>query len=73
MLQKYGIIQDGILILSKDCQEGYKPVVFAEIPDNFDQQTQAVFQIEPVDKGDYIEVGVEIKELPPQEDNEFEM
>jgi hypothetical protein len=65
MLQKYGIIQDGVMILSEDYLEGYKPVAFAEIPDTFDQETQAVFQAAPVDAGDHIEVGVEMRDLPP--------
>lgn len=68
MSQKYGIIQDKKLILSDECQEGYRPVEFAEIPSDFDQQTQAVFQTEPVDMGDYIFVGVEIRALPPSEE-----
>jgi len=35
-------------------------VIFAEIPE-FDQETQAVYQIGPVDRGDDIYVGVEIR------------
>jgi len=72
-MQKYGIIQEGNLILNENCQEGYKPVVFAEIPDNFDQLTQAIFQAMPIDQGDYIDLGIEIVELPPQEDGGFDM
>ena len=44
-----------------------KPIIYAEIP-QFNQETQAVFQKEPVDMGEYIEVGVEIRDLPPQEE-----
>ena len=73
MSQKYGIIQEGKLILSENYQEGYKPVIFAEIPDNFDQMTQAIFQAMPIDQGDYIDLGIEIVDLPPQEDVEFGM
>lgn len=43
-----------------------KPIVYAEIPD-FNQETQAVFQTEPVDMGDHIFVGVEVRDLPPDE------
>jgi len=43
-----------------------KPIIYAEIPE-FDQTTQAVFQEEPVDNGDYIFVGVRIEDLPPDE------
>ncbi len=46
-----------------------KPIVYAPIPD-FDQETQAVFQTEPADKGEYIEIGVEVRDLPPQEGGE---
>ena len=70
MSQKYGIIRDRILILSDDCLEGSKPVIFAEIPE-FNQETQAVFQLEPVDMGDYIYAGNEVRGLPPQEEGEM--
>jgi len=43
-----------------------KPVKFAEIPKNFDQTTQAVYQGDPVDKGDYIECGVIVVDLPEE-------
>lgn len=45
-----------------------KPIIYAPIPD-FDQETQAVYQTEPVDRGDHIEIGVEVRDLPPQEDD----
>jgi hypothetical protein len=55
------------LTLSENYQEGYKPVVFAEIPDAFDQMTQCIFQGNALDKGDYIEVGIEIRNIEPEE------
>lgn len=39
-----------------------KPIVYAEIPE-FDQATQAVFQLPPEDRGDYVFVGVEVVDL----------
>ncbi len=39
------------------------PNVYAPIPD-FDQITQMVIQLDPVDMGDYIYYGVEIVDLP---------
>ena len=39
-----------------------KPVIYADIPE-FDQCTQAVFQTEPVDMGDHIFVGVEVRDV----------
>lgn len=47
-----------------------KQIVYAPIPD-FDQETQYVVQTEPVDMDDYIEVGVEVRDLPPQEEGEM--
>jgi len=49
-----------------------KPYVYAPIPD-FDQQTQAVFQTEPVDMGDHIFMGNEVRDLPPDENEGFEL
>ena len=37
-----------------------KPVVFGEIPE-FDQTTQAVYQIGPIEREDNIYVGVEVR------------
>lgn len=56
----HGIIRDGKLLLVPEGTPGSKPVIFAPIPE-FDQETQAVYQIGPVDKGDDIYVGVEIR------------
>ena len=44
-----------------------KPIVYAEIPADFDQTTQYIVQKEPVDMGEYIFRDVEIRELPPDE------
>ncbi len=37
-----------------------EPIVYAEIPE-FDQETQAVFQLPPVERDDHIYVGVEVR------------
>ena len=47
-----------------------KPIIYAEIPE-FDQATQAVFQTEPEDRGEYIYCGVTIVDLPPSEEEEL--
>jgi len=47
-----------------------KPIIYAEIPE-FNQETQAVFQTEPVDMGDYIFIGVEVVDLPPDEEGDM--
>lgn len=61
-VQKYGMLKEGTLIMSDTQFEGYKPVEYAEIP-NFDQTTQYIIQTAPVDKGDHIFIGIEIKQL----------
>lgn len=61
-MQKYGIIQNEELVISSAHLDGYKPIVFAEIPE-FDQSTQYVVQSAPVDSGDFIFADVEIHEL----------
>lgn len=53
------------LSLPKD----YKPVVYAAIPGEFDQLTQAVYQDAPVDTGLTIEIGVTVVDVPPDEEN----
>ena len=57
---RYGIIKDGKLLLVPEGTPDAKPVVFGEIPE-FDQETQAVYQIGPVEREDDIYVGVEIR------------
>ena len=72
-MQKYGIIKDGKLLLVPEGTPDAKPVVFGEIPE-FDQETQAVYQIGAVEREDDIYVGVEIRyvELDEGELEEFE-
>lgn len=70
-MQKYGIIQDGNFLLSSKPLEGYKEVIYAEIPE-FDQSTHYVSQTAPVDQGDTIFVGVEILELEIDENENLE-
>ncbi len=48
-----------------------KPKIYAQVPD-FDQQTQAVYQLEPVDMGDHVYVGAQVVDLPEvEEEPEF--
>jgi hypothetical protein len=47
--------------------EAAKPIHFAPIP-KFDQETQAVYQHGIVDKGDYIEAGVIVVDVPKQKE-----
>ena len=60
---KYGIIENGKLKIVKQGYPESKPVVYAEIPE-YDQETQAVFELPPEDRESYIFVGLEIREVP---------
>lgn len=60
---KYGIIENGKLKIVKQGYPESKPVVYAEIPE-YDQETQAVFELPPVDNGDHIFVGLKVAEVP---------
>ncbi len=47
--------------------ETAKPIHFAPIP-KFDQETQAVYQGVIIDKGDYIEAGIIVVDVPKQKE-----
>lgn len=66
-MQKYGILKNGDLKEVPAGTEGAKPIKYAEVPE-YDQLTQAVFRGEIKDEGDYISVGVEIREVEIDED-----
>ena len=70
---RYGIIRDGKLLLVPEGTPDAKPVIFEKIPE-FDQETQAVYQVGPVEREDDIYVGVEIRyvELDADELERFE-
>jgi len=62
-MQKHGIIENGKLKIVKQGYPNAKPIVYAEIPE-YDQETQAVFELPPADNGDHIFVGLEVREVP---------
>ena len=62
-MQKHGIIENGKLKIVKQGYPNAKPIVYAEIPE-YDQETQAVFELPPEDNGDHIFVGLEVREVP---------
>ena len=68
-MEKYGRIEKDKLKLvlpPSALGKGDKPVRYAAIPE-FDQCTQAVFQAGAVDKGEWIEAGVEIRAVVQEE------
>ncbi len=69
MRETYGIIQNGQLVRVNPGYPGAKPVVYEAVP-LFDQETQYVVQSPPVDAGDYIYMGVEVREMEQVDDGE---
>lgn len=49
-------------------QSASKPIIYAPVPSTFDQRTQYVVQLAPVEMADHIFVGVEIRELELSQD-----
>lgn len=67
-MQKYGMIVNGSLVTSDQQLDGYKPVVYAPIPD-FNQLTQYVYENTPVDVGDSITVNLLVGTATPSDPN----
>ena len=59
-MQKYGKLVDGVMQCSSVQLDGYKPLRHEEIPADFDQQTQYVYELNPVETADEIVMGVGI-------------
>ena len=70
--QLYGLIFNGALETSEYPLFNYKPVVYAEIP-VFDQATEFIVQAEPIDRGEDIFVGIEVKKMQIDEEVEIGM
>jgi len=65
-MQKYGKIVNGELVTSNKHLDGYKQINHAAVPE-FDQTTQAVFQKNIVDVGEFISVDLEVRNLPEED------
>ena len=71
-MQHFGIIVQGkLVVVYPDAYPEAKILEYAEVPE-YDQQTQYVIQSPPEDRGDYIFVGVEIRDLEPDENDATE-
>ena len=57
-MQKYGKLVDGVMHCSSVQLDGYKPLRHDLIPENFDQQTQYAYELDPVETADEIVIGV---------------
>jgi len=69
--QGYGIIQNGNLVRVNKGHPGAKPVVYEDVP-SFDQETHYVVQQPPVDAGNHIFMGVELREMEQADEGEAE-
>lgn len=63
--------QNKLRIVSVDTP-GAKLIKYAEIPE-FDQECEAVFEKTPADKGEYIFIDVEIREVEQEDEQSEEM
>lgn len=70
-MHKYGILKNGNLQIVPSGTPGAKPIIHAEVPE-FDQETQAVFEKEPVDMGEYIFIDVEVREVEQDDEQRDE-
>ena len=74
--EKYGVIEKGELkiVATADREKtACKAIKYASIP-KLDQLGQAVFQAGAIDKGDIIEVGVDVREVVQDDrEDEFEI
>ncbi len=68
-MHKYGILKNGNLQIVPSGTPGAKPIIHADVPE-FDQEQEAVFESAPVDRGDHIYIGVEIREVKQDEGNQ---
>ena len=68
-MQKYGIIENEKLKLVDRGVLNAKPVIYEKIP-TYNQESQAVFELQPEDRGDHIYVGLEVREVPQDEPRE---
>ena len=59
-MQKYGKLAGGVMQCSSVQLDGYKPLRHEQIPEDFDQQTQYAYELDPVETADEIVIGVGI-------------
>lgn len=70
MRETYGIIQNGNLVRVNKGHPGAKPVVYEDVPE-FNQETHYVVQCPPVDAGNHIYMGVEVREMEQTDEDEM--
>jgi hypothetical protein len=63
---RYGLIAGGDMLLSDVPLDGYKPITYATVP-VYDQETQYVIQLQPVERESGIYVGAADLHFAPTE------
>ena len=61
-MPSYGIMVDNTLIIRAFQKDGYKPIVYKDVP-YYDENTQYVVEKEPVEYEDRIYIDLEVREL----------
>ena len=59
-MRKYGKLVDWVMQCSSVQLDGYKPLRHEPIPEDFDQQTQYAYELDPIETADEIVIGVGI-------------
>lgn len=72
-MQRYGKIINGELLIRDHMSQGYKPLVYGEIPEDFYEETHFLIEKEPEEFEDYIFIGYEAVELEIEIDEESGM
>ena len=57
------------MLLSSKQIDGYKPITYEKLPDNFDQTTQYVVQLEPIENDERIYIGIEVRDLEIEDED----
>lgn len=65
---QFARVINGKLEISIEPIKDYKPLIFAEIPKEFDQTKQYIVQGAAVDGKDSVDVGIEIREMVKEEE-----
>ena len=72
-MPKYGLIKNGELLTRAHMSQGYKPLVYGEIPEDFYEETHFLIEKEPEEFESYIFIGYEANELEIEVDEETEL
>lgn len=60
---RYGMLVGDTMVTAETLLPNYKPLEYAVIPEEFNQETHYLVQNQPVEFEEYIYLGVETKEL----------